>query len=130
MTGSINQSALEAGTSDPVKEMLAQAQLTDVAMAPAADMFELGVKVQVLKRGTMFAIRANTLYQVFVENSGLDSIPAGVAKQDGRLQCVDERFVSRGAAPSHCGPDRPQPAGGSDGCDARPATAQLRSASA
>ena len=27
-------------------------------MAPAADMFEMGVKVQVLKRGTMFAMRA------------------------------------------------------------------------
>ena len=81
MTGSINQSAREAGTSDAVKEMLAQAQLTDVAMAPAADMFELGVKVQVLKRGTMFASRAHTLYQAYVENPSLDSIPANVAKQ-------------------------------------------------
>ncbi len=26
-------------------------------MAPAADMFEMGVKVQVLKRGTLFAMR-------------------------------------------------------------------------
>ena len=32
-----------------------EAGIADVAMAPAADMFELGVKVQVLKRGTMFA---------------------------------------------------------------------------
>ena len=31
--------------------MLAQAEQADVAMAPAADMFEMGVKVQVLKRG-------------------------------------------------------------------------------
>ena len=27
-------------------------------MAPAADMFEMGVKLQVLKRGTMFPMRA------------------------------------------------------------------------
>jgi NAD(P)H-dependent flavin oxidoreductase YrpB (nitropropane dioxygenase family) len=52
MTGSVNQAAVEAGTSEAVKALLAQADLADVAMAPAADMFELGVKVQVLKRGT------------------------------------------------------------------------------
>ena len=32
--------------------------VADVAMAAAADMFELGVKLQVLKRGTLFAARA------------------------------------------------------------------------
>lgn len=81
MTGSINQSAVEAGTSDAVKEMLARAELADVIMAPAADMFELGVKVQVLKRGTMFAVRAARLYEAFTEFSGLDEIPSEVARQ-------------------------------------------------
>ena len=38
--------------------MLAKAGLADVVMAPAADMFELGVEVQVLKRGSMFGVRA------------------------------------------------------------------------
>ena len=54
LTGSVNQLAVESGLSDDASAMLAQADLADVMMAPAADMFELGVKVQVLRRGTMF----------------------------------------------------------------------------
>ena len=42
-----------------------QAEQADVTMAPAADMFEMGVKVQVLKRGTMFAMRAAKLYELY-----------------------------------------------------------------
>jgi PfaD family protein len=80
MTGSVNQSAVEAGTSTAVKEMLAQAQVADVAMAPAADMFELGVKVQVLKRGTMFASRATALYQAYQEYPSFESIPQKTSK--------------------------------------------------
>jgi trans-AT polyketide synthase, acyltransferase and oxidoreductase domains len=38
--------------------LLAKASMADVMMAPSADMFEMGVKVQVLKTGTMFAMRA------------------------------------------------------------------------
>jgi PfaD family protein len=76
VSGSVNQSCLEAGTSDIVRRMLAQAQQADVAMAPAADMFEMGVKVQVLKRGTMFAMRAAKLYELYRSHDGLDQLPA------------------------------------------------------
>jgi trans-AT polyketide synthase, acyltransferase and oxidoreductase domains len=76
MTGSTNQASTEAGTSDLAKEMLAGADLTDVAMAPSPDMFEMGVKVQVLKRGTMFASRASLLRELYRSHSGLDDIPA------------------------------------------------------
>ncbi len=48
LTGSVNQACVESGSSDPVREMLAQAEQADTIMAPAADMFEMGVKVQVL----------------------------------------------------------------------------------
>ena len=65
VTGSINQACVESGSSDVVREMLAQAEQADVIMAPAADMFEMGVKVQVLKRGTMFAMRAAKLYELY-----------------------------------------------------------------
>jgi PfaD family protein len=75
VTGSVNQSCVEAGTSDAVRRMLAQAQQADVAMAPAADMFEMGVKVQVLKRGTLFAMRAARLYETYRTHEGLDAIP-------------------------------------------------------
>jgi PfaD family protein len=76
VSGSVNQSCVEAGTSDAVRRMLAQAQQADIAMAPAADMFEMGVKVQVLKRGTMFAMRAAKLYELYRAHDGLDHVPA------------------------------------------------------
>jgi trans-AT polyketide synthase, acyltransferase and oxidoreductase domains len=75
VTGSVNQACVEAGTSDAVRQMLAQAQQADIAMAPAADMFEMGVKVQVLKRGTMFAMRAAKLYDIYRNHASLDQIP-------------------------------------------------------
>jgi trans-AT polyketide synthase, acyltransferase and oxidoreductase domains len=73
VTGSVNQAALEAGLSADAKAMLATADVPDVAMAPAADMFELGVKVQVLKRGTMFASRAAKLYEVYTTHPSIES---------------------------------------------------------
>jgi PfaD family protein len=75
LTGSINQACVESGSSDAVRGMLAQAEQADVAMAPAADMFEMGVKVQVLKRGTLFAMRAAKLYDVYRSCAGLEAIP-------------------------------------------------------
>ncbi len=62
LTGSINQSAVESGLSAAGRALLAKAGPADVAMAPAADMFEQGVNVQVLKRGTLFAMRGRKLY--------------------------------------------------------------------
>ena len=76
LTGSINQAAVEADTSTTVKQMLVEAQQADVTMAPSADMFELGAKVQVLKRGTMFAMRAAKLYELYRAFESYDAIPA------------------------------------------------------
>jgi PfaD family protein len=45
-------------------------------MAPAGDMFEMGVTVQVLKRGTMFAMRAQKLYDVYRKYQSVEQIPA------------------------------------------------------
>ncbi|MFO0683112.1 MAG: PfaD family polyunsaturated fatty acid/polyketide biosynthesis protein [Sandaracinus sp.] len=74
LTGSVNQSAVESGLSEAGRAMLATAGMADVVMAPAADMFELGVKVQVLKRGTMFAPRAQRLYEVYVTHESIEQI--------------------------------------------------------
>ena len=76
LTGSVNQAAVESGLHVDGRAMLAQADLADVAMAPAADMFELGVQVQVLKRGTMFSVRAKKLYELYRSYSCLQAIPA------------------------------------------------------
>jgi PfaD family protein len=76
LTGSVNQACVESGSSDSVRQMLAEAEQADVIMAPAADMFEMGVKVQVLKRGTMFAMRAAKLFEIYRTRDSLDAIPA------------------------------------------------------
>ncbi len=78
LTGSVNQSAVESGLSAAGKALLAQAEISDVMMAPAADMFELGVDVQVLKRGTMFGVRARRLYELYRDYDSLEALPATV----------------------------------------------------
>ena len=81
VTGTINQLAAESGTSGLARGMLAQAGLADVAMAPAADMFELGVDVQVLRRGTLFPQRARRLYELYRHYDSLDALPSNVRAQ-------------------------------------------------
>lgn len=76
LTGSVNQACVEAGTSEVVRRMLAETRQADVTRAPAADMFEMGVTLQVLKRGTMFAMRAGKLYDLYRAHDGLESLPA------------------------------------------------------
>lgn len=75
VTGSVNQSCLEAGTSTHAKKLLATAEMHDVMMAPAADMFEMGVKLQVLKRGSMFPLRAQKLFDLYKAYDSIAAIP-------------------------------------------------------
>ncbi len=77
VTGTVNQACIESGTSDTVRSMLADAQQADVAMAPAVDMFEMGVELQVLKRGTLFAMRAKKLYEAYRKYDSIEAIPDG-----------------------------------------------------
>ena len=81
VTGTVNQTARESGTSDIARQMLAQAGIADVTMAPAADMFELGVDVQVLRRGTLFAQRGRKLYEVYRAHESWAAISAPVRAQ-------------------------------------------------
>ena len=78
LTGSVNQAAVESGLSNDGKKLLCMASLADVTMCPAADMFELGVTVQVLKRGTMFGVRAQKLYDAYKAYDGMHDIPPAV----------------------------------------------------
>jgi trans-AT polyketide synthase, acyltransferase and oxidoreductase domains len=75
VTGSINQACVESGASAHTKNLLAQAEMADFMMAPAADMFELGVKLQVLKRGTLFPMRAQKLYEIYKTYNSIEEIP-------------------------------------------------------
>jgi len=52
-------------------------------------MFELGVKVQVLSRGTLFAPRANRLYQIYVAYPDLDALPDALRTElEERIFCA------------------------------------------
>ena len=73
--GSVNQACIEAGASEHTRKLLAGVEMADVTMAPAADMFEMGVKLQVVKRGSMFAMRANKLYDLYNNYKSIEDIP-------------------------------------------------------
>ena len=87
VTGSVNQACIEAGASAHTRKLLAEAGMADVAMAPSADMFEMGVKVQVLKRGTLFPMRALKLYELYNRYDSIDQIPS-----DERLKLEKQVF--------------------------------------
>ncbi|MCP3927139.1 MAG: PfaD family polyunsaturated fatty acid/polyketide biosynthesis protein [Desulfobacterales bacterium] len=75
VTGSVNQGCIESGTSEHVKKLLSTIDMADVIMAPAADMFEMGVEVQVLKRGSLFPMRAAKLYDIYNSCESIETIP-------------------------------------------------------
>ncbi|MEL7340604.1 MAG: PfaD family polyunsaturated fatty acid/polyketide biosynthesis protein, partial [Bacteroidota bacterium] len=87
VTGSVNQACVEAGTSEHVRKLLQTVSSTDVMGAPASDMFEMGVELQVLKRGTMFGPRAKKLYEYYVRYPSIDDIP-----QEERLKLEKQVF--------------------------------------
>ncbi len=77
VTGSVNQPCVESGQSVGAKRLLGAAEGTDCAMAPSSDMFEMGVEVQVLRRGTMFASKAKRLFELYQAYGGIDDLPPG-----------------------------------------------------
>ena len=89
LTGSINQCTVEAATSDNVKDLLQQINVQDTDYAPAGDMFELGAKVQVLKRGVFFPARANKLYDLYRQYNSIDEIDEKTRNQ------VQEKYFKR-----------------------------------
>jgi trans-AT polyketide synthase, acyltransferase and oxidoreductase domains len=92
VTGSINQCTVEAGTSEAVKALLQTMNVQDTAYAPAGDMFEIGAKVQVMKKGSFFPARANKLYELYQRHNGLDEI-------DDKTQAqIQEKYFKRSFA--------------------------------
>lgn len=89
LTGSINQCTVEARTSDAVKDMLEGMAAQDTAYAPSGDMFELGSKVQVLKKGVFFPARAEKLVSLYRQHDSLESIDGATRRQ------IEERFLRR-----------------------------------
>lgn len=89
LTGSINQCTVEAGTSDAVKNLLQDINVQDTAYAPAGDMFESGARVQVLKKGVFFPMRANKLYDLYRQYNSLEEIDDKTKKQ------IQEKYFKR-----------------------------------
>lgn len=89
VTGSINQCTVEAGTSDSVKNILQELGPEDTDMAPASDMFEIGAKVQVARKGLFFPARANRLYELYRQHDAIEQIEprTKLQIQDKYLQC-------------------------------------------
>lgn len=81
VTGSINQCTVEADISDTAKDMLSDMNIQDTEFAPAADMFEFGSRVQVLKKGVFFPARANKLYELYKFYNSIDDIDDKTKKQ-------------------------------------------------
>ena len=75
VVGSVHQACSESGSSPKVRDLLATAGPADVIMAPASDMFEMGVHLQVLRRGTMFGPRARRLLELYRAYDAIDEIP-------------------------------------------------------
>lgn len=93
VTGSVNQGCVESGTSDYVKEILAETAMADVTMAPCADMFEMGAKVEVIKKKTMYAQNAQKLYEYYVKYPSFEDIPA-VDRERIEKKILKESFAN------------------------------------
>jgi trans-AT polyketide synthase/acyltransferase/oxidoreductase domain-containing protein len=89
VSGSINQCTVEAATSDTVKDMLQAMEVQDTDYAPAGDMFELGAKVQVLKKGVLFPARANKLHELYRQHASIENLDAPTRAQ------IEERIFRR-----------------------------------
>jgi trans-AT polyketide synthase/acyltransferase/oxidoreductase domain-containing protein len=89
-TGSINQCTVEAGTSDTVKDLLQQVNVQDTEYAPAGDLFDLGSKVQVLKKGSFFPARANQLYELYRQYNTFHEI------NEKTRNLIQEKYFKRG----------------------------------
>lgn len=100
VTGSINQCTVEAGISDSVKDMLEMMEVQDTAYAPAGDMFELGSKIQVFKKGVLFPSRANKLYDLWRNYNTIEEINQNTRKeiQEKYFMCSFEEVYTETAA--------------------------------
>ncbi|MRN51853.1 ACP S-malonyltransferase [Paenibacillus monticola] len=81
VTGSINQCTVEANTSEMVKDILQQISVQDTGYAPSEHMFEMGAKVQVVKKGVFFPVRGNKLYETYRQFNALEEIGDSLRSQ-------------------------------------------------
>ncbi|EPH43875.1 enoyl-CoA hydratase/isomerase [Streptomyces aurantiacus] len=109
VTGSVNQCTVEAGTSEAVKEILQGLGVHDTEYAPAGDMFEMGARVQAVKKGTFFPARAQKLYDLYLRHDSLDDLdPRTRATLEGKYfkRSLDEVWRETRDHLARRGPER------------------------
>lgn len=74
LTGSINQCTTESAAHSCVKEMLSKMGTEDTEFTPTGDMFETDAKIQVLRKGLLFPVRAKKLHELYNKYSSLDEL--------------------------------------------------------
>ncbi|MBC2580401.1 ACP S-malonyltransferase [Clostridium sp. DJ247] len=89
LTGSINQCTVESGTSVEVKELLQQVNVDDIVYIPSLEMFELGRKAQVIKKGSFFSARVNKLYQLLKNTNSIGQLDCETKTQ------LEERYFNK-----------------------------------
>ncbi|MDQ0115579.1 ACP S-malonyltransferase [Paenibacillus harenae] len=87
VTGSINLATLEADISQAVKDLLVEANVQDTAYAPDESMFEIGGKVQVLKKGLFFPARASKLHDLYRQHDSWSELDDKI-----KVQLEDKYF--------------------------------------
>ena len=102
MTGSINQCTVEAATSDHVKDMLAACEIQDTTDAPSAVAFELGTRMQVMRRGVLFAARAQRLRDIYERFTSWDEVDERTRDQVER-RVLGESFADARARAESAG---------------------------
>lgn len=74
LTGSINQCTIESGAHSVVKELLSKMGIEDTDFTPTGDMLETDAKIQVLKKGTLFPLRAKKLHELYHRYNSIDEL--------------------------------------------------------
>ncbi|MER5704376.1 ACP S-malonyltransferase [Micromonospora sp. NPDC002296] len=89
LTGSINQCTVEAATSPLAKDILQSLSVHDVDVAPWAEMFELGAKNTVARKGLFYPARAMKLYELWRAHDRYTDIDPATRDQ------IERRYLLR-----------------------------------
>ncbi|SES15600.1 trans-AT polyketide synthase, acyltransferase and oxidoreductase domain-containing protein [Streptomyces qinglanensis] len=89
LTGSINQCTVEAATSPHTKDILQSLSVHDVDDAPWPEMFELGVRNTVVRKGVFYPAKAAKLHQLWRAHDRWQDIDPGTRDE------IERRYLRR-----------------------------------
>ncbi|MET9831648.1 ACP S-malonyltransferase [Streptomyces sp. NPDC006385] len=87
LTGSVNQCTPQAATSAEVKDLLQRLDVHDVALTPAPEMFELGMRVRAVRRGVFLPARAAKLHDLWARHDSFEDIEGPTRRR------IEETFL-------------------------------------